>query len=273
METASRGIRDEERMTMDKQIVLVTGAAKRTGRAIAERFTREGYSIAVHYGSSEQEADAAVAAIEGMGGNAIAIQADLAEAASLSELIARVYAHFGRLDVLVNCASTFLADHLDDFEAASLDHAWQVNCRAPILLTQAFYKEAKARNQEGVVINIVDQKVRDNFQPDNFTYTVSKVGLGYMTKMLAVSAMPVLRVNAIYPGLLSQSGDQTEQDFAYASKHSTPLGYIATPEDIADAVVLLTLPSFNGADVVVDAGQNLVRVERDVIALHRAPKS
>lgn len=262
-----------KQLTMNRPTVLITGAAKRTGRAIAERFARDGYDVAVHYGSSEKDAQETVSAIQALGCEGHPFKADLGEAWACADVIERIYAHFGRLDVLVNCASTFLPDHLGDFTVDALDRAWAINCRAPILLTQAFYKMAKARNEEGVVINIVDQKVRDNFHPDDFTYTVSKVGLGYMTKMLAVSAMPVLRVNAVYPGLLNQSGDQTPEDFEYASKQSTPLGYIATPKDIADAVALLTLPSFNGTDFVVDAGQNLIRVEHDVIALHRAPQS
>jgi len=259
-------------MKVDKPTVLVTGAAKRTGRVIAERFAHDGYNVAVHYVSSEKDAQETTSAIHAMGCEAFPVKANLEDAQACAGVIEQSYAHFGRLDVVVNCASTFLPDQLGDFTADALDHAWAINCRAPILLTQAFYQAAKARHQHGVVINIVDQKVRDNFHPDDFTYTVSKVGLGYMTKMLAVSAMPVLRVNAIHPGLLDQSGDQTPEDFEYASKQSTPLGYIATPKDIADAALLLTLPSFNGTDFVVDAGQNLTRVERDVIALHRAPK-
>jgi pteridine reductase len=257
---------------MDKRIVLITGSAKRVGRAIAERFAQEGYDIVIHYGTSEDNARDTIATIKGVGCEAIAIKANLAAPEEISAMVTGVYERFGRLDALVNCAGTFSPDHLSDFKVADLNHAWEVNCRAPILLTQAFYREAKMRDHQGVVVNVVDQKVRNNFNPDDFTYTASKVAIGYMTSMLAMSAMPVLRVNAVYPGLLMQSGDQTPEDFEYASKHSTPLGYIATPKDVADAILLLTLPSFNGTDFVVDAGQNLIPVKHDVIALHRAPK-
>lgn len=257
---------------MNQRVVLVTGASKRVGRAIAERFAKADYNVVVHYSTSESEAAEVVSSIQAIGRKAVALQANLQLPEDISTLVARTYEEFGRLDVLVNNAAIFFPDHLDTFTVGDLNRAWEVNCRAPILLTQAFYNQAKVRHHTGVVINVVDQKVRDNFHPDDFSYTVSKVGLGYLTKMLAVSAMGVLQVNAIYPGLMTQSGDQTPEDFAYASKHATLLGYIAGPEDVANAVMLLTLPSINGVDFVVDAGQNLKPVPHDVISLYRAPK-
>lgn len=258
---------------MSQPVALVTGGSKRTGRVIAEKFAARGYDIVVHYHTSRADADDAVAALAAAGCRAVALRADLGDAAQIRALIDGAYEEFGRLDVLVNCASAYFPDNLIDFQVDNLDLAWRINCRAPILLTQAFYQQAKAREQTGAVVNIVDQKVRDNFHPDDFSYTVGKVGIGYMTKMLAVSAMDVLRVNAVYPGLMSQSGDQTPEDFEYASKVSNLLGFVAGPEEVADAVVLLaTVKSFVGTDFVVDAGQNLIPVTHDVVKLHRAPK-
>jgi pteridine reductase len=257
---------------MSQPVALVTGSSKRTGRVIAEKFASNGYDVVVHYHASADDANQAVAALVGKGSRAIAVRADLANHDDIVALVAAAYTSFGRLDVLVNCASVYFPDHLGDFAVEMLDLAWAVNCRAPILLTQAFYRRAKERGHSGAVVNIVDQKVRDNFHPDDFSYTVGKVGLGYMTKMLAVSALDTLRVNAVYPGLMSPSGDQTAADFAYASGKSTLLGYVAGPEDIAEAVhMLATVKSFVGADIVLDAGQNLIPVSRDVVNLHRAP--
>jgi pteridine reductase len=256
-----------------KPVALITGAAKRVGQTIAQRFAREGYALVIHYGRSGKDAEQAVAELRRAGHEAIACSADLTDAVALESMMETVYQQFGRLDVLINCAAVFFPDHLSDFRVADLDHAWQVNCRAPLLLTQSFYERACIRKQEGVVLNIVDQKVRDNFHPDDFSYTVSKAALGQLTAMLAVSAAPVLRVNAIYPGLMAPSGDQSEADFSHARLHATPLGYIATPQDMAEACILLTLSSFNGCDFVIDAGQNLVRVEHDVIQLYRAHAS
>ncbi len=259
--------------SMDKPVVLITGAARRVGQSIAERFAREAYAVVIHYGRSVCQAEKFGAELSRAGVEVMVCGADLSDAEALKKMMEEVYERFGRLDVIVNCAAVFFPDHLADFHLQDLDHAWQVNCRAPLLLTQLFYTKARRLNQQGVVINIVDQKVRGNFHPDDFSYTVSKAALAQLTPMLAVSAAPVLRVNAIYPGLTAPSGDQTEEDFYHARLHATPLGYTATSHDIAEACLLLTQASFNGCDFVVDAGQNLVRVEHDVIHLYRSPSS
>jgi pteridine reductase len=263
---------DVKKGGVDQPVVLITGAGKRAGRVIAERFASDGYCILVHYGSAVAAAQEVVDAIVVAGGSASAYQADLSDPLQLPAMIAVAYERYGRLDVLVNCAAIYFPDHLGDFRLDDLERSWQVNCRAPILLTQAFYIQAKARQQIGVVVNVVDQKVQENFHPDDFSYTVAKTALGKLTDMLAVSARPVLRVNAVYPGLMSVSGDQTAADFACASRAATPLGYLASAHDVAAAIMLLTRPTFNGTDFIVDAGQNLLAVERDVINLYRAPE-
>ena len=256
---------------MTQPVVLITGAAKRVGRVIAERFAQAGYAVVVHYGNSQLEAQETVAMIEAAGHKAIAHRADLANPAELSDMILATYATFQRLDVLVNCAAIFFPDTLADFTLEDLERSWQINCRAPLVLTQAFYRQAQQRGQQGVVVNVVDQKVRANFHPEDFSYTVAKAALGNLTAMLAISGGAVLRANALYPGLMTPSGDQTQADFEYSSERSTPLGYIAPLAEIAEAILMLTRPSFNGAEFVVDAGQNLIRVDRDVVNLYRAP--
>lgn len=252
-------------------VVLVTGAARRAGRAFARHFGARGYRVAVHYDRSAEAAAEAVGEIGTDGGEAIALQADLADAAACDALIAAVHARFGRLDVLVNNASVFWRDHFPGFDLAAFDSAWTVNCRAPILLARAFYERAKAAGRQGVVINVIDQKIKENFHRDHFSYTVAKAALGNLTQMLAMSAAPVLRVNAVFPGLMLPSDDQTEADFEHASRASTPLARIAGPEDVANAILLLTGSAYNGVDFVVDAGQNLIRVDQDVLYKHRSP--
>lgn len=259
-------------MNTSNKVILVTGAAKRTGRIIAEWFARRGHDIAVHYGSSVHEAAQTVERIAAAGQRAIALQAELGDAAQIARLIDDTFAHFGRLDLLVNCASRFEQDHLADFDLAEFDRAWAVNARAPLLLTQAFYQRAKAAGTTGAVVNVVDQKVRGNFHPDHFSYTVGKTALGNLTQMLAMSAHPVLRVNAVYPGLMLPSDDQTDEDYDYASRHATPLARVAHPDDLAEAIDLLSGAAYNGVDFVVDGGQNLRRVERDVVYLYRHPE-
>lgn len=250
--------------------VLVTGAAKRAGKTFAEHFARKGFDVVVHYGRSATDAEAVVDAVRQIGQQAIAAHADLTSAEQITQLLDETYEAFGRLDLLVNNASVFDQDHFPDFSTDSLDVSIAVNYRAPILLTQAFYRKARTQDAAGVVINVVDQKVKGNFHRDHFSYTAGKVGIGNMTAMLAISAAPVLRVNAVFPGLMLQSDDQTQEDFEYASKNATPLGRIATPDDVAEAIALLTSPAYNGFDLVIDGGQNLWRVEQDVLYQHRA---
>lgn len=252
-------------------VVLVTGAARRAGRAFAEYFAAHGYRTAVHYDRSAEAAQAAARTIAERGHDSAALQADLSDAAQITALIDQVYARFGRLDVLVNNASVFWQDHFPSFDLAAFDQAWAVNCRAPILLTRAFYERARAAGTQGVVVNVVDQKIKENFHRDHFSYTVAKAALGNLTQMLALSSSPVLRVNAVFPGLMLPSDDQTQADFEHASRASTPLARIAGPDDVASAILLLTGSAYNGVDFVVDAGQNLIRVDQDVLYKHRSP--
>jgi pteridine reductase len=254
---------------MDEKVILVTGAARRIGRVVAEWFGARGYDVGVHYNASSREAHDVVAGIVACGQRACALQADLAVAAQADSLVARAFECFGRLDVLVNCASVFTQDSLADFEIDAFDRAWATNGRAPLLLTRAFYRRARLAGTTGAVINVIDQKVRDNFHADHFSYTVGKAALGNLTKMLALSAHPVLRVNAIYPGLTLPSDDQSAEDFDYASRRATPLARIAGPQDLARAIELLVGSAYNGVDFTVDGGQHLRRVDRDVLYLYR----
>ncbi len=252
-------------------VVLITGAARRAGQAFAREFGKHGYRVAVHYDRSRDAAETTVNELAALGIEACALQADLNDAAALAGLVGAVYARFGRLDVLVNNASVFWQDHFPDFELEAFDRAWAVNCRAPILLARAFYERAHAAHAQGVVLNVVDQKVLGNFHRDHFSYTVAKTALGHLTQMLALSCAPVLRVNAVFPGLMLPSDDQSEADFTYASREATPLARVAGPDDVAQALLLLADPAYDGVDFVIDAGQNLVPVTQDVLYQYRAP--
>ncbi|WP_133647629.1 SDR family oxidoreductase [Paraburkholderia flava] len=256
---------------MNRPVALVTGAAKRAGRDFACYFAEKGYDVVVHYHGSENEAREVVDEAVRQGARAIAVRADLREAVDIDNLIDVTYREFQRLDLLVNNASVFAQEHFPDFSLKLLDDAWTVNCRAPILLIQAFYRKAAAAGATGTVVNVVDQKIRDNFHKDHFSYTVGKVAIGNLTKMLAISAQPVLRVNAVFPGLMLPSDNQTQRDFEYASTRSNLIGRAVGPRDVAEAIQMLTLPSMVGVDFVVDGGQNLIPVDQDVLYLHRAP--
>ncbi len=255
-----------------RPVILVTGSAKRTGLAILTEFAGAGYDVAIQYRSSSDEADAAAIALAKLGARANAYHADLNRDQDIAALVDHVYRDFGRLDVLVNNAAIFFQDKFIDFKVEDFDETWRINCRAPILLTRAMYDHAKRLGQLGTVINIVDQKVKGNFHADHFSYTVAKTALGNLTSMLAISCQPVLRVNGIFPGLMLPSDDQTQEDFEYAAKVSNPLGYAVGPADLARTALELAHPRYNGTDIVLDAGQNLWRVDQDVIYKYRNPE-
>ena len=244
---------------------LVTGAAQRIGRAIALGLANDGWHLVIHYHRSRDAAAETVAAIEGRGGTATAIAADLADADAASQLVVAAAAATGGLGCLVNNASLFAADNIGSVSAADFDTMMAVNLRAPVLLSRAF-AEALPDGAEGVIVNLLDQKLV-NPNPDFLSYTLSKYGLSGLTTTLAMALGPRIRVCGVAPGLTLPSGDQRPEQFA-AVHGRTPLGRGATVEDIAGAVrYLVSAHAVTGEVVLVDGGQHLVGSARDVMFL------
>lgn len=234
---------------------LVTGAARRIGRAIALELARLGYAVAVHYGDAAQDAAAAVAEIERAGGRAVALEADLALEAHSAELVPRAVEALGPLGVLVNNAARFERDEVADATRGSWDLHLEANLRAPFVLAQAFARQLPA-DAEGVIVNMVDQRVL-RLTPHFVSYTVSKAGLWALTQTLAMALAPRIRVNAIGPGPVLPSPRQSEAQFAQQWR-STPLGRGAAPEEIARTVgFILASPSMTGQLIALDGGQHL----------------
>ncbi len=256
-----------------ERVVLVTGAARRIGRALALGFAAKGWDVAVHYGASRGEADTLVAQIRALGRRAQALGADLAHEREAAGLVAACTAALGRPACIVNNASRFVEDTAHDAGYASLLEHMAVNVGAPLVLARALYEATPdaAREDEtlrGVVINVLDQKLY-NLNPDYLSYTLSKAALQTATVTLAQALAPKVRVVGIAPGLTLQSADQTPDDFAQAHR-VTPLGRASTPEDIvAAACYLAEAGGVTGATLVVDGGQHLVPLPRDVMFLTR----
>jgi NAD(P)-dependent dehydrogenase (short-subunit alcohol dehydrogenase family) len=247
------------------QVALVTGAGKRIGRAIALGLARAGWDVAVHYRSSEREAAATVEAIRALGRQAAALQADLAVEDEVRNLPARAAAALGRVSCVVNNASLFEYDSAATFSPALLAAHMQANVAAPLLLAQALHA-ATPDGSQAVVINLLDQKLY-NLNPDFLSYTLSKAALHTATSMLAQALAPAVRVVGVAPGITMVSGDQTEEGFAKAHQ-ATPLKRSSTPEDIADAVVYAaSARALTGTTLLVDGGQHLVPLARDVMFL------
>lgn len=234
---------------------LVTGAARRIGRAIATALAREGWAVAVHYRSARDEAHALAAELAKLGRPAIALDADLADQTATVSLIARATQMLGPLGLLVNNASLFERDEVIDHTSASWDAHLAANLRAPVLLTQHFAQALPAA-AEGCVVNMLDQRVW-NLTPHFFSYTISKAALWTATQTMALALAPRVRVNAIGPGPVLPSPRQTPAQFE-AQWREQPLQRAATPDDIAEAVLYLTRArAVTGQMIAVDGGQHL----------------
>jgi len=251
--------------TPSARVALVTGAGLRLGRAIALGLARAGWDIAVHYRHSHDAARAVAQEIAALGRRAVVLQCDLADEAAVRALLPQALKAMDRVDCVVNNASLFDYDSDFDFSQARLDAHMHANVAAPILLARALY-DATPEGGQGVVVNLLDQKLY-NLNPDFLSYTLSKAALHTATSMLAQSLAPKVRVVGVAPGITMVSGDQSEEGFAKAHAQ-TPLGRSSTPEDIAAAVVYAaSARAMTGTTLLVDGGQHLVPLPRDVMFL------
>ena len=235
--------------------VLVTGAAKRLGRIIAERLAQDGWAVAVHFNNSADDAADLVAQIEAAGGTAAPFQADLQDESATAILMDRVTDTLGPVGALVNNASAFVYDDVKGADRDGWDLHMEVNLRAPFVLTQGLARLLPA-DRRGHVINIIDERVW-NLTPYFMTYTISKFGLWGITQTLALALAPRIQVNGIGPGPTIQGVRQTDAHFEQQNK-DMPLHHGAEPEEIADTVIyLLSMPSVTGTMITVDGGQHL----------------
>ncbi|NML47352.1 SDR family oxidoreductase [Ramlibacter sp. G-1-2-2] len=243
----------------DFRTVLVTGAARRLGRAIALDLARAGWQVAVHYRGS---ADEALQTTQDCGPRAAAFQAELGEETQVRALFGQVVQRFGKLDAVVNNASRFEHDSAQSFSAGSLAAHIASNTAAPVLLAQALHAHVSARNARGVVVNLLDQKLW-NPNPDFFSYTLSKAALEAANTLLAQALAPQLRVVGVAPGLTLTSHLLSQEKFE-ALHQLSPLGRSSTPEDVAATVrFALENQSITGTTLLVDGGQHLMKFDRD----------
>lgn len=241
---------------------LVTGAGMRIGRALAMALAADGFFVFVHHNRSAAAARATVAAIVKAGGKAKAVRADLSSARQADALIGKCRARGVRLTCLVNSAALFKLDRAPTATAADFDLHMAINLRAPMLLSQGLARQLPA-GETGLIVNMLDQKLY-NLNPDFLTYTLSKVGLGGLTKVLAQAFAPRLRVAGIAPGLTLRSGSQT--DARFAQQHAeNPLGVGVTSDDLVRALrFIAATPSFTGDTLIVDSGEHLSGRPRDI---------
>lgn len=235
--------------------VLITGASRRIGRALAVDFARRGWQVGLHYRGSRGEAESLAAQLRTLGIDAEALPADLAVTTEVDALVSRCRDALGAPICLINNASEFHVDSAMTMTPESWDVHLDVNLKAPVFLAQALLAHLPEA-REGNVINIVDQRVWKP-TPEFFSYTVSKAGLWAATRLLAQALAPRVRVNAIGPGPVLPSIHQRGEDFE-TEKRSTLLQRGTSPDEIAAAVrFILDAPAMTGQMIALDGGQHL----------------
>jgi pteridine reductase len=235
------------------RVALVTGSAKRLGRAVALRLAREGAAIVIHYRSSEAEARKTVSDVEKLGRRGIALAADLSSVSEIQRLFQQTSDHFGHLDILVNNAANFLQTEFASTTERVWNESLDTNLKAPFFCAQAAAPLLK--RSRGVIVNFADIGGLLPW-PGYIPHCVSKAGVIMLTKCLAKELAPEVRVNAIAPGTVTISGDPSEWEAEFIRR--APLQRSGTTEDVADAVSFLVQSSFiTGQVLVVDGGRTL----------------
>ena len=247
----------------NKGTVLITGSGARIGRTIALDLAHNGWSVAVHYRSSRQDAEDLVAEIQSTtGARAQAFAANLADEAETAALIPQVTAALGPVTALINNASTFENDTIETMTRASWDRHIETNLRAPLLLSQIFAREL-TEGEKGCIVNLLDQRVL-KLTPQFLSYTLSKTALWTLTQTLAQALAPNIRVNAVGPGPTLQNERQSEQDFQ-RQVDATLLKRRTDPQEIADAIrFILSAEAMTGQMIAIDGGQHLIWQTPDV---------
>ena len=249
-------------MTAGTRGVLVTGAARRIGRAIALALAEAGYAVVIHANRAFAEADRLHGEIARKGGKAAVVRADLADHAQVAALVPSAVAAVGPLTLLVNNAAMFEPDEIGKLDRALWDRQFAVDLRAPVFLAEAFAAQAPA-GADASIVNVLDQRVLKP-TPQFLSYALAKSALHTATHMLAQALAPNVRVNAVAPGPTFASSRQQAGDFS-AQAAALPLGRGPSAEEIAAAVVFLSQArSITGQTLAIDGGQHIAWRTADV---------
>lgn len=244
---------------------LVTGGARRIGRAIVEDLAAHGFAVAIHCNRSRTEADALAAQIIAGGGRATVVAADLTDMDAVGDLVGQAQAALGPIPLLVNNASLFEDDSVLDFDWRAWDRHFAVHVKAPALLAQNFAR-ALPGGQEGLIVNMIDQRVWRP-TPRYFSYALSKSTLWTATQMMAQALGPRIRVNAIGPGPTLKNARQDDSDFAAQVDGLILKRGPELPEFGATIRYLWEARSVTGQMIAVDGGQHLAWQTPDVTGM------
>ena len=241
-------------MELRDRVALVTGAGRRVGRALAVALGAEGMRVAVHYHGAAEGARETAQQIQTSGGRAHLLRADLTQPAAADRLIEETVNALGGLDVLVNSAAVMERTPLGAVSAAAWDTMFALNLRAPFLLAQAAAKHLK--DAHGAIINIADLAAFETW-PAYIPHGISKAGIVYMTRALARTLAPDVRVNAIAPGTVLLPDDWSAED-TERLRLTTPLQRVGSPADVVGALLYLLRADYvTGETLIVDGGRHV----------------
>jgi pteridine reductase len=238
------------------RVALITGAARRVGRAIALRLADEGFDVCFTYNHSADEARQLTAAIESKGRRAMAIQADLTAPAPAVARISDAFPKtFDRLDALINNASIYERASLADASEETMRRLWAIHAESPVLLCQRF--APMLRQNRGGVVNMLDL-LAETPSPAYLIHSASKAALWNLTLGLARELAPEVRVNGIAPGVVDWPADYPEDDRRKYLQR-VPLQRPGTPEDVAEAIAYLLNPQcyMTGQILRLDGGRSI----------------
>ncbi len=231
---------------------LVTGAARRLGRATALALARAGADVVVHYHTGAAEVQTVADEITALGRRAWTIPADLRDASQAESLMDQALQKSGAVDILINNASIFPSDSVLDLSPETLADAVAIHATAPLILS----RRLAAQGRPGAIVNFLDSRVED-YDPTHASYHLSKRMLLALTRMLAVELAPRIAVNAVAPGLILPPDGQ-DDSYLRNLAHTNPLQRYGNSRDITDAVLFLLRSEFvTGQVIFVDGGRHL----------------
>ena len=253
--------KDSERQprSLAGKVALVTGSAKRLGKAVALRLAAEGADLVIHHGNSHADAMETVAEIEKLGRRGLALSADLRKVDEIRRLFVAVAKGLGRLDILVNSAANFLPASIVSTTEEIWDASLDTNLKAGFFCAQA--AAPLLRRTKGAIVNFADVGGLMGW-PGYIPHSISKAGVVMLTKVLAKALAPDVRVNAIAPGTITMPGDPPEWQADFVKL--APLQRTGAPSDIADAVAYLVQAEFlTGHTLVLDGGRSMGPVKEE----------
>jgi NAD(P)-dependent dehydrogenase (short-subunit alcohol dehydrogenase family) len=246
--------------------VLITGGSHRLGKLLCTQFAEKKWHVWCHFHHSHNAAEELCRSLTQAGNKATPIQANLSEAAEREKMIHTIFATSGRLDCIVNNASSFEPDTGEAFDLQGCRQQLEVNLMAPVhlssLMAQHLDKKDTLTNRS--IVHVLDQKVF-NLNPDYYSYTISKLALERTVALQAQSFAPHIRVCGVAPGLMFLSGPQSQENFDKASKINLLQRPIDPQQVAASCLFLAENPCINGITLTVDNGQHLVPLARDVM--------